>query len=111
MFEYGRWKHWLYYSHKFGENKVSKTNPIDYALTIDTAKIIWCYNEPTKESKEKYFIEVEKKFEMHPEISKKTTCINGLDQEEKNRKIHNLTTMDETTWRVCEHSSRIQMNY
>lgn len=46
---------------KIGEKKVSKTNPIDYALTIDTAKEISMLQRTDKgKQARRYFIEMEK---------------------------------------------------
>jgi anti-repressor protein len=86
MFEYGfdENKDYIILA-KNGENKVSKIKPIDYALTIDTAKEISML-QPSDKGKQarQYFIEVEKKFRNAiPEISRKQLALMVIDQEEK----------------------------
>lgn len=69
MFKYGFEKNEDFILLKNGE-KVSKSNPIDYALTLDTAKEISMLqrNEKGKIAR-KYFIEVEKSYKSKDVIN------------------------------------------
>lgn len=62
MFEYGFEENVDYILSKIGTNKISKSNPIDYALTLDTAKEISMIQRSEKgKQARKYFIKCEKK--------------------------------------------------
>lgn len=61
MFEYGFEENEDFILVKNDQNKVSKSNPIDYALTIDTAKEISMLQRTDKgKQARRYFIEMEK---------------------------------------------------
>lgn len=85
MFEYGfeEDKDYIILA-KNGENKVSKSNPINYALTLDTAKEISMLQRSEKGKQARtYFIECEKKVQQLPPPSRKDLALMVLDQEEK----------------------------
>ena len=86
MFEYGfeEQKDYVILA-KNGENKLSKSNPIDYALTLDTAKEISMLQRTEKgKQARKYFIEAEKKLKsVIPELSRKQLALMVIEQEEK----------------------------
>lgn len=75
---------------KNGENKISKSNPIDYALTLDTAKEISMLQRTAKgkEARE-YFIACEKQLlNMAPQLpSKKELAMMVIEAEERAEKL------------------------
>lgn len=90
MFEYGFEENIDYtIVLKNGENKVSKSNPIDYALTLDTSKEISMLQRTDKgKIARQYFIECEKKLHnssMH--LSRKDLALMVIAQEEANEKL------------------------
>lgn len=105
---------------KNGENKVSKSNPLDYALTIDCAKEISMIQRSEKgKQARKYFIECEKKlkqislnsFEIQDPIKRAEKWIE--EQKEKlllENKVENLSTALDSLveWtsiiKVCQHN-------
>lgn len=86
MFEYGFTENQDYIILlKFEEKPISKSNPIDYALTLDTAKEISMLQRSEKgKQARRYFIECEKKLkEAIPKLSRKEMALMVIEQEEK----------------------------
>lgn len=121
MFEYGFEENQDYVILlKNGENKVSKSNPIDYALSIDCAKEISMIQRTEKgKQARQYFIECEKQlkslqlnsFEIQDPIKRAEKWIE--EQKEKlflENKVENLSTALDSLveWasiiRVCQHN-------
>lgn len=69
---------------KNGENKISKSNPLNYALTLDTAKEISMLQRTEKgKQARQYFIECEKKLHSQtPQLSRKDLALMVIAQEE-----------------------------
>ena len=89
MFEYGFEENSDYVILlKYEDKPISKSNPIDYALTIDTAKEISMLQRTEKgKIARKYFIECEKKLleiaHKPKELSRKELALIVIEQEEK----------------------------
>lgn len=90
MFDYGFIENQDYAILVKNDEKVSKTNPIDYAITLDTAKEISMIQRSEKgKLARKYFIECEKQLielSNPKELSRKEILLLALEAEERAEK-------------------------
>lgn len=90
MFEYGFDENKDYVLAKNGENKVSKSNPVDYALTIDMAKEIAMLQRSDKgKQARQYFLECEKKLSKALPQTYKEALTALVEQIEYNEQVEN----------------------